>query len=91
MAASTAAYTVTTSAYTALSAGEAAVMLMAMNQGGVKGGIRLHLGTALPAADTEDWFPVESMKNFAFEGLSSTENVYARAMSANVTVRVMKR
>lgn len=95
MAASTAVYTLTTAAYTQLSEGEASVLIQVMNQGAA---VRLHLGQSLPVAGTNDWFPMgnftrlgEREDRMLFEGLGSTDIVYARANEDTTEVRVLKR
>ena len=89
MAASTEAVTLSSSAYVALSSGQATVLVH------VDSPTKIAIGTSLPSADTANWFPLsgdEGDNQMAFEGLDPTENVYARPMDAvsNAIARVMR-
>lgn len=72
MAASTEAVTLSSTAYVALSSGQATVLIHA------EAPIRVSIGTSLPSADTDNWFPLEAGGEMQFDGMGAADIVYAK-------------
>jgi hypothetical protein len=74
MTTQTAAVTLTSeAAYTALSSGQATVLIESRS-----GRLRIHIGQTLPDAATDNWFPLEDGEPMHFQGLGASDNVYAK-------------
>lgn len=93
MAASTASVDITDAEYTALSAGQATVLVQVRNHQA----IRLHVGASAPVVGTAAYIAVPGegesdvgVVNTNFNGLGSGDNVYGRAESGSVSVAVLK-
>lgn len=89
MAASTDRDNLTTSAYTEVAA--SSVTGVVQHMGGSL--VRIHVGTALPSADTEDYLLIGAFgdlpRRFEWQGFTTGDNVYARAdTGTSVTVTV---
>lgn len=72
--ASTTRYTLNDSAYTLVADGLENVAIQLLTAGAV----RVHVGTSLPAAGTDDFVPMVDQP-ISFSGLAGTDKVYARA------------
>lgn len=79
MAASTDTDELTTSAYTLVASSSVAGVVQ-HKRGNL---VRIHVGSSLPSADTEDYVTIGSSGNlpsaFSWNGFTSGDNVYARA------------
>lgn len=75
----------TTSAYSALSSGQATVRVVRAAEQKV----RLVLGTSQPSASTNDWYPLGEEEE-QFENLDANTIVYARGDGGPASVRVMR-
>jgi hypothetical protein len=85
MAAQTLSIAAVTTAYSLATSGQGNVLLQV--HGSEK--VRVHVGSSLPAADTDDWFALPINKSLPLDGLSSADNVYVRADSKPTTVQVV--
>lgn len=86
VSASTEYFELSETAYTALSEGQASVVVRSMTEVGG----RISMGTSAPSASTDDWVRLEHDDPWVFENLTENTNIYARAESGTVKVRVVK-
>jgi len=97
MAVSTVAFSLTSAAYVDVSGGYEACSFRLPLVSQRNNVIRVHLGTSLPAADTDDFdefmAPQEEHeeRQIHFYQLATTDRVYVRAARANVTLRVYRK
>ncbi len=86
MAASTDTDALTTSAYTLVATDS--VSGVVQHKGGSN--VRIHVGSSLPSADTDDYLLIGSMGNlpsaFSWNGFTTGDDVYARADRDTATV-----
>lgn len=85
MAAATETVTLSTSAYQALSSGQETVLVWAECP------TRIHIGTSLPAAGTDNWFPMATGQEMQFLGMGGSDVVYAYPDSGSGKVRVLRK
>lgn len=84
MTVATAAVSITSSAFTAISAGEDTVAIICET-----GRVRVAVATSLPSASSNNWYPMDPYVPLRFEGMT-TENVYAQSENTTGIVRVIK-
>jgi len=86
--ASTTRTALTADAYVALASGSASVMVQHI----LGAGVRIHVGTALPAAESDDYVVIglgeDLSRNISLASLAETDNVYARAGTSEGSVVV---
>ena len=85
MAASTDSDTLSSTAYTEIAADAVSGVVQVRSHGLV----RIHVGTSLPSASTDDYVLIgpegNLSPNFAWSGFTTGDNVYARAHNAGET------